>query len=276
MQSSRLALGLLASALITYGQSPLGTVTGLVVDPSGASVPKATVKLKNAATNIEARAESNDAGVYLFANILPGDYELRVEAKGFRALATSAFNVAAYRTIRKDLNVEVGETVNTVEVRGEVATVVQYESPSIATSLSMKQVRELPTNLRSVFNNAGDSGLIFQMMPLTVPGLVQVGAGAAWITPGAGANGVKTKVDGIDTNFGNFGTIMLLDAGTIQLGAAGGTALSQVIVTNAANALIQAGGNDGSTPFTYIFGGLRTNFGIIIAGSPLEWLYHER
>jgi len=206
MQSSRLALGLVASALFTYGQSPLGTVTGLINDPSGASVPKAVVKLKNSATNIEARAESNDAGVYLFANILPGDYELRVEAKGFRALVTSAFNVAAYRTIRKDLNIEVGETVNTVEVRGEVATVVQYESPSIATSLSMKQVRELPTNLRSVFNNAGDSGLIFQMMPLTVPGLVQVGGGAAWITPGAGANGVKTKVDGIETNFGNFGT----------------------------------------------------------------------
>jgi len=201
-----LLLGLAALSFALSAQSPLGTVTGLVLDPSGSAVPNAAIRLKNGDTNVESRTTSNDAGVYVFANILPGDYELRIEAKGFKQLATSAFPVAAYRTVRTDLRIEVGDTANTVEVRGEIASVIQSESPSIATSLSLKALRELPTNLRSVFNNAGDSGLIFQMMPLTVPGLVQVGAGAAWVTPGAGANGVKTKVDGIDTNFGNFGT----------------------------------------------------------------------
>jgi outer membrane receptor protein involved in Fe transport len=202
----RLLLGLATLSLSLFAQSPLGTVTGLIKDPSGSAVPNAAVRLKNTATNVESRASSNDAGVYLFANVLPGDYELRVEAKGFKILATSAFPVAAYRTVRTDLSVEVGDTASTVEVRSELTTVLQSESPSIATNLSLKALRELPTNLRSVFNNSGDSGLIFQMMPLTVPGLVQVGAGAAWVTPGAGANSVKTKVDGIETNFGNFGS----------------------------------------------------------------------
>ncbi len=202
----RLLLGLAALSVALLAQSPLGTVTGLVTDPSGSAVPNASIRLKNTATNVESSSASNDAGVYLFANVLPGDYELRVEAKGFKQLATSAFPVAAYRTVRTDLRIEVGDTANTVEVRGEIASVLQAESPSIATSLSLKALRELPTNLRSVFNNSGDSGLIFQMMPLTVPGLVQVGAGAAWVTPGAGANSVKTKVDGIESNFGNFGT----------------------------------------------------------------------
>jgi hypothetical protein len=44
------------------------------------------------------------------------------------------------------------------------------------------------------------------MAPLTIPGLVQVGAGATWTTPGATGNGVKSKVDGIETDFGNFGS----------------------------------------------------------------------
>jgi len=206
MQNSRILAALLASSLGLFSQSPLGTVTGQVVDPSGAVVPGASVRLTNTGTNVESRSQSNDSGLYLFANVLPGDYTLSVEAKGFKTLTTTAFPVAAYRTSRRDLNVVVGETTNTVEVTSEAATVLQFESPSIATSLTMKQVRELPTNLRSVFNAAGDSGIIFQMMPLTVPGLVQVGAGAAWITPGAGANAVKTKVDGIEANFGNFGT----------------------------------------------------------------------
>ncbi|MBL8242177.1 MAG: TonB-dependent receptor [Bryobacterales bacterium] len=202
----RLLLGLCALTSALYAQSPLGTVTGLVLDPSGSTVPNASIRLRNTATNVENAATSNDSGAYVFANVLPGEYTLQAEAKGFKKLATSAFPVAAYRTVRTDLKVEVGDTANTVEVRGEVASVIQSESPSIATSLSLKALRELPTNLRSVFNNSGDSGLIFQMMPLTVPGLVQVGAGAAWVTPGAGANSVKTKVDGIETNFGNFGT----------------------------------------------------------------------
>ena len=43
-------------------------------------------------------------------------------------------------------------------------------------------------------------------MPLTVPGVVQVGNGAKWLTPGAGASSIKVKVDGIETTFGNFGS----------------------------------------------------------------------
>ncbi|HEU0121197.1 MAG TPA: carboxypeptidase-like regulatory domain-containing protein, partial [Bryobacteraceae bacterium] len=202
----RLLLGFIALSCALFAQSPLGTVTGLVVDPSGAAVPNAAIFLKNTDTNVESRSQSNDAGVYVFANVLPGDYQLRVEAKGFKQLATSPFPVAAFRTVRTDLHVVVGDTINTVEVQGEVASVLQAESASVSTSLSMKALRELPTTLRSVSNNAGDSGLISQMMPLTIPGLVQVGAGAAWVTPGAGANSVKTKVDGIESNFGNFGT----------------------------------------------------------------------
>ena len=41
-------------------------------------------------------------------------------------------------------------------------------------------------------------------MPLTVPGVVQVGNGAKWLTPGAGATSVKVKVDGIETTFAQF------------------------------------------------------------------------
>lgn len=120
----RLLLGLAAlfsSAL--FAQSPLGTVTGLVLDPTGSTVPNAAVRLKNTATNVETKTASNDAGVYIFPNVLPGDYELRVEAKGFKQLATSAFPVAAYRTVRNDLRVEVGDTASTVEVRGELGEI---------------------------------------------------------------------------------------------------------------------------------------------------------
>jgi hypothetical protein len=84
--------------------------------------------------------------------------------------------------------------------------VVQSETPSVGAQLSARLILETPTNLRSVYNNAGDSGLIANLMPLAVPGVVQMGSGAYWMSPGAGPNGLRLKVDGVDTTFGNFGS----------------------------------------------------------------------
>jgi hypothetical protein len=186
-------------------QSPLGSVTGLAVDPALASVPSAKVRLVSIDTGVERETATNSSGAYTFPNLPPGRYRLIAEAKGFRQLETSEFMLAAYRVVRHDLHFELQAAATEVTITELVSTVVQTESPSISTNLTSKLILELPTNLRSVFNNAGDSGLIFSMMPLTVPGVVQVGAGAAWLVPGSGANGVRLKVDGIETNFGNFG-----------------------------------------------------------------------
>jgi outer membrane receptor protein involved in Fe transport len=192
------------ATMCAWAQSPLATVTGLAKDPSGAAVPGATVKLTNEATGVERQLSTNEAGAYTFANIQPGRYRLEASAKGFRDLAVTALEAAAYRTVRQDLPFTVSDVGTQVSVTASGAIVT--ETPSVAVSLNARQLLELPTNLRSVYNNSGDSGLMAQIMPLTIPGVLQVGAGAAWITPGAGANSVKVKVDGIETNFGNFGT----------------------------------------------------------------------
>ncbi len=189
-----------------WAQSPLGTVTGIVVDATGSAVPLAQLRLHDEQTGLDREAVSNDAGVYLFPNLAPGRYKLSASAKGFNNYETVPFRVDAYATARQDIRFAVASANTEVTVNSAADSQLQFDSPAITQRLSAKQLAELPTNLRSVFNNSGDSGLIFQMMPLTIPGVVQVGAGATWLTPGATANGMKLKVDGIDTNFGNFGT----------------------------------------------------------------------
>src|SRR5262249_26196184 len=133
-------------------------------------------------------------------------YRLGASAKGFRAIETRAFIVEAYRTVRQDLHFEVEAASTEVIVTEAASAVVQTESPAVGANLIARQIIETPTNLRSVAKNSGDSGLISAIMPLTVPGVVQVGNGAKWLTPGAGANSTKVKVDGIETTFGNFGS----------------------------------------------------------------------
>ncbi len=196
----------LIMAVACLAQSPLGTVTGIASDPTAAPVPGVAVKLTSIDTGIQMEATTNDSGVYSFPNLRTGHYQIDANAKGFRPLQSSEFSVAAYQTVRRDLRFEVESATTEVSVSDTVSPLLQTESPNINNRLTSRQIIELPTNLRSIYNNSGDSGLVFIMMPLTVPGVVQVGAGAAWLVPGSGANGVRMKVDGIETTFGNFGS----------------------------------------------------------------------
>src|SRR6185312_831891 len=60
-----------------------GTVTGVVKDEKGGLVPGASVKLVNMGTNAERTATTSSDGVYEINQLVPGNYRLEVEAKGF-------------------------------------------------------------------------------------------------------------------------------------------------------------------------------------------------
>jgi hypothetical protein len=193
-------------ALGLRAQTPLGAVTGLATDPSGAAVPSATLTLASEATGVKRTATTNASGAYSFPDVAPGSYRLTAAATGFRPIETRPFAIDAYRTVRQDLHFELSTTTSEVVVTDAAPAAIQTETPSVGSSLTGREIIELPTNLRSVAKNSGDSGLISSIMPLTIPGVVQVGNGAKWLTPGAGAASMKVKVDGIETTFANFGS----------------------------------------------------------------------
>ncbi|HEV2448350.1 MAG TPA: carboxypeptidase-like regulatory domain-containing protein, partial [Candidatus Sulfopaludibacter sp.] len=196
----------LLAGFAACAQTPLGTVTGLATDPTGSAVPGAAVTLSNQNTGVKMNAVTNGAGAYTFPNVPPGTYRLNAEARSFRPIEVRPFDVLAFRTVRQDLSLELAAATTEVEVTEGSSPMVQVDSPSVGTALLTRQIIELPTNYRSVAKNSGDSGLISEILPETVPGVVQVGNGAKWLTPGGGANSTKVKVDGIETMFGNFGS----------------------------------------------------------------------
>lgn len=199
-------LALFLCAVALRGQTPLGVVTGLATDPSGAVVPSASIVLTNEATGVKRATASNASGAWSFPDVAPGQYRIRAEAAGFRPIETRPFPLEAYRTVRSDLRFELAAASTEVVVTDAASAAIQTESPAVASTLLAREIVEMPTNLRSVSKNSGDSGLISAIMPLTVPGVVQVGNGAKWLTPGAGAASMKVKVDGIETTFANFGS----------------------------------------------------------------------
>ena len=74
---------ILVVSQILFSQSDLGTISGFVKDPSGASIPGAVVTIKNQA-GIERQAATNDSGFYVITNIPPGFYSMSTDAPGFQ------------------------------------------------------------------------------------------------------------------------------------------------------------------------------------------------
>jgi len=91
-KSGKGALALLASTLVSgalFAQSDLGTISGFIRDPSGATVPNARITVRNK-TGVERSATTNESGYYAITNLPPGFYTMTAEAPGFQRQRTSS------------------------------------------------------------------------------------------------------------------------------------------------------------------------------------------
>lgn len=139
------------------GQSLVsGDVTGIVSDPSGAVIPKATVILKNAGTGQSQTTATNESGVYRFSLVSPGQYTVTVNASGFQN-AERNVTVAVGQSTSMNMKMEVGTSSQTVEVAAETG-VVQTENGNVSTTFSPEQVQLVP-------NPGNDLSYIVQTAP---------------------------------------------------------------------------------------------------------------
>jgi len=151
-----LVLLLLAFAGIAAAQTETGQVTGKVLDPSGAVVPNAKLSLKSLSTNLVRSTVSNDAGIYLFPNVLPGDYELTAEAAGFSKFS-QVVSVTVGARVAADVRMVIGKTETTVQVT-EAVGMINTETQTLATVITSRQVLELPTLTRNPYDLVAISG----------------------------------------------------------------------------------------------------------------------
>src|SRR5882762_10379176 len=93
---------------VSYAQSTYGTISGSVVDPSGAAIVDAQVTLTNLGTS-EKRVQPTGAdGLYTFVNLIPGRYRLEAEKTGFKHITRPEVVVDVAQSVRIDLAMQVG------------------------------------------------------------------------------------------------------------------------------------------------------------------------
>ncbi len=193
-----LGLLLFAAPISARAQTGTATVTGIVTDDTGASLPGVTVTATNQATNVESVTVTNTAGNYTITPLTVGTYVIRAELNGFRPVATAAIPLEARQVARLDFKMAVGAITETVEVTG-VASLLQTETAAVGEVLSGTTVQSLPLNGRN-------TGQLTLLLPGTVTynprGFTNIGS-VNMNRPFVNGNREQTNnftVDGLDVN----------------------------------------------------------------------------
>jgi len=180
-----------------HAQTVTGSLSGFVLDSSGATVPNADVTLTSQETTSTIKAKTTEQGGFQFRSLQPGMYTLQVTATGFRKSELQALRVSIGRDLRVDVTLQLGELTDAVSVT-TAGTAALENNAQISANFNTKLVAELPVSRA----NAGLDSVL-----LLTPGVVGNFSGGSGNSNGtrisangAGGRSNNFNVDGQDVN----------------------------------------------------------------------------
>ena len=143
----------LTAFINVFGQEFRGTITGNITDPNGATVPGATVIVKNIETNVATTVKTNDDGSYTVPLLLPGKYSVSVTGDGFKTSVRENIELKVDDRLTIDFTLEIGTQaeVNVVAdtdlvERGSVTTgTVTVVEPPAPMTMGLPLLMVVPT-----------------------------------------------------------------------------------------------------------------------------------
>ena len=145
-QSALIFCFVLAVALVPRAiaqQSTNAQITGIVTDSTGASVPGVSIKATNTATNVDFSTVSNEAGVYVLPQLVPGPYQITVSKEGFQTLVRSEITLRIGDRATINFELKPGEIQTTVDVTA-TAEILTTDDATYSTTLDNAMITALP------------------------------------------------------------------------------------------------------------------------------------
>jgi hypothetical protein len=175
----------------------VSSIEGTVIDPSGALVQAASVRVLSTLTGAERRLATDSRGRYYVAGLDPGVYSVEVASPGFRIEVVESLRLDAGRTVRADVALKIGSTQERVVVTGE-APLVNLAPTDWGGSTDRREIESLPMNGRDLFDLASQEPGV--MAPRNnVPDLIK-GAGLRLSVNGGRLNQNSFRLDGVYIN----------------------------------------------------------------------------
>ena len=137
--------GLSCMVAAPYAQAQVlyGSLIGTVSDPSASVIPSATVTVTEKNTGIKREGTSDGGGRYSFVNVMPGVYNIKVTAKGFKGFTKTDITVTPSSIGREDITLEVGQMTETITVSGN-AVELQTDKADTHSVIDSKAITSLP------------------------------------------------------------------------------------------------------------------------------------
>jgi hypothetical protein len=129
-----------------------GSIQGTITDQSGAVVSGAKVTVTNKATGQVITTSTNSSGAYASGALLPGEYAVKVEAKGFKTVQAGA-TIQVNTTASGSYKLDVGQETQVVEVQAS-GVQVNTEQATVQGILTTQQIENLPINGRNFLDLA--------------------------------------------------------------------------------------------------------------------------
>jgi hypothetical protein len=155
-----LGISLVFLPLMVSAQVGTASVTGLVTDETGATLPGVTITATNQATNVAYVGVTNESGTYTITPVTVGSYVVKAELTGFKTSTTPPIALEARQIARLDLKLSVGSLSENIEVVG-ASPILQTETATVGEVLSGNTVQSLPLNGRNT-----------AQLPLLLPGTI--------------------------------------------------------------------------------------------------------
>jgi hypothetical protein len=138
--------------LAAFGQSTTtASLSGSVLDQSGAVISGASITVKNNATGEEFSVRSSESGAYTVPALSAGFYTVTIEAPGFKKAIVQEVQILAATPAAVNVTLEVGAASESVVVQGG-AEVLQTQSATVATTITGRQITELPFTSRDALD----------------------------------------------------------------------------------------------------------------------------
>lgn len=125
-----------------------GTISGVITDATGATLPGASVVVRNLENGAERRLASDDSGHYSAPSISVGTYQVTVSKPGFAPSTKTGITLVVAQKAEIDIQLAVGEIQQAVTVEAQAAT-VNTTTEQTSGLVGEKQVKDLPLNGRS-------------------------------------------------------------------------------------------------------------------------------
>jgi TonB dependent receptor/Carboxypeptidase regulatory-like domain len=183
-------LGLLCVAYVAMGQTETATISGLVTDEGGGMVPNCEVVLQSVERGTLTTAKTNDAGIYVFASVQPGQYNLTIKRSGFKQVDFLGVIVNVQDHIEQNFRLQVGSVSESVTVEANGVSINTTDG-TVSTVVDRQFAENLPMNGRS-----------FQTLIQLTPGVVQTASEGGFTVNGQRDTSNYWTIDGVSANFG--------------------------------------------------------------------------